>query len=416
MTKTAGVLRSAALLGLTAGAGVAGVVTGASPALAAAPAQGVPAPLAQAAQAPVAAQAVCPQQSLLPAYFYPGATWQAALSTAAAGASIIVNPSSGPGSTFDPNYAQVIDAARAKGAHLWGYIDTKYTTVPISSLQTQIADYSAWYGITDVFFDDVSSSAADLGYYQSASQAVRTATPGASVMLNPGDYPDASYATLGDVINVFEGNYQSYLAVQPPAWAAAQPAGMLASMVSAVPDAQMPSVLALSRQRGTGYIYVTDHVDIATLYEQLPAYWDSELQNVTASCTTTPPPTGGTTPPPTGGTTPPPAGPATPPPTGGTTPPSSGPAAPPATAAPSGGYWMTTADGAVYGFDAPVLGSVAGVHLAKPVVGISSTADGGGYRLVAADGGVFTFGDASFYGSLGNQRLSSPVVGAGASG
>jgi len=41
---------------------------------------------------------------------------------------------------------------------------------------------------------------------------------------------------------------------------------------------------------------------------------------------------------------------------------------------------------------------------------MASTPDGGGYRLVAADGGVFSFGDATFYGSMGGQRLNEPVV------
>jgi hypothetical protein len=51
------------------------------------------------------------------------------------------------------------------------------------------------------------------------------------------------------------------------------------------------------------------------------------------------------------------------------------------------------------------------VHLNAPVVGMASTPDGKGYWLVAADGGVFTFGDAAFYGSMGEVHLNAPVVG-----
>src|ERR1700676_5753685 len=36
----------------------------------------------------------CPLQSILPAYFYPGPDWQAALATATTNSTIIVNPSS----------------------------------------------------------------------------------------------------------------------------------------------------------------------------------------------------------------------------------------------------------------------------------------------------------------------------------
>ena len=34
-----------------------------------------------------------------------------------------------------------------------------------------------------------------------------------------------------------------------------------------------------------------------------------------------------------------------------------------------------------------------------------------GYWLVGSDGGVFSFGDASFYGSMGNTALNKPIVG-----
>ena len=52
----------------------------------------------------------------------------------------------------------------------------------------------------------------------------------------------------------------------------------------------------------------------------------------------------------------------------------------------------------------------------SPVVGMAATPDGNGYWLVAADGGVFTFGAARFFGSMGGQRLSGPVVGMAATG
>ncbi|HEV2991883.1 MAG TPA: phosphatidylserine/phosphatidylglycerophosphate/cardiolipin synthase family protein [Candidatus Angelobacter sp.] len=47
----------------------------------------------------------------------------------------------------------------------------------------------------------------------------------------------------------------------------------------------------------------------------------------------------------------------------------------------------------------------------KAMVGMAATPSGKGYWLVGADGGVFVFGDAGFFGSKGNQSLTSPVVG-----
>ena len=34
-----------------------------------------------------------------------------------------------------------------------------------------------------------------------------------------------------------------------------------------------------------------------------------------------------------------------------------------------------------------------------------------GYYYVASDGGIFTFGDATFEGSMGGKPLDTPIVG-----
>ena len=86
------------------------------------------------------------------------------------------------------------------------------------------------------------------------------------------------------------------------------------------------------------------------------------------------------------------------------------------TVVPGGGhdYWLVAADGGVFSFgDATFYGSMGGKSLAQPIVGITSTLDGKGYWLVAADGGVFSFGDATFYGSMGGKSLAQPIVGVG---
>jgi hypothetical protein len=76
------------------------------------------------------------------------------------------------------------------------------------------------------------------------------------------------------------------------------------------------------------------------------------------------------------------------------------------------GAWMAALDGGVFTFgDATFFGSMGGVRLNQPVVGMAPTPSGRGYWLVASDGGVFSFGDAQFFGSTGAIRLNQPVVG-----
>ncbi len=64
---------------------------------------------------------------------------------------------------------------------------------------------------------------------------------------------------------------------------------------------------------------------------------------------------------------------------------------------------------ATYPFgDAPAPGAAVTSNL--PLVG-AATADNGGYWEVASDGGIFSFGDASFHGSMGGRPLNAPIVG-----
>jgi Glycosyl hydrolase family 26 len=77
-----------------------------------------------------------------------------------------------------------------------------------------------------------------------------------------------------------------------------------------------------------------------------------------------------------------------------------------------GGYWLVASDGGIFSFgDAHFYGSTGGFHLNEPIVGMAATPDGGGYWLVASDGGIFSFGDAHFYGSTGGLHLNKPIVG-----
>lgn len=75
----------------------------------------------------------------------------------------------------------------------------------------------------------------------------------------------------------------------------------------------------------------------------------------------------------------------------------------------SGGYWVTSANGAIVAMDgAPDRGSMSGTALNQPVIGITS-AGSSGYWLLARDGGIFSFG-VSFFGSTGDRSLPSPIV------
>lgn len=145
-------------------------------------------------------------------------------------------------------------------------------------------DYRSWYGIDNIFFDDVSASSSALDYYQAANQIVRTAGPAASVILNPGDYPSTRYATLGDILVVFEGTYQALQTTVPPSWVDRYPSTMFATLVNDVPATALGSALSLAAADHSSYVYASPDTVSTTLYEQVPSYWSSELSDISATC------------------------------------------------------------------------------------------------------------------------------------
>ncbi len=86
------------------------------------------------------------------------------------------------------------------------------------------------------------------------------------------------------------------------------------------------------------------------------------------------------------------------------------------------GYWLVGSDGGIFSFGAAnFFGSMGGISLQRPVVGITPATAHGGYWLVATDGGVFSFGP-NFYGSIPGvglhpagsglpNSLNAPIVG-----
>jgi type VII secretion-associated serine protease mycosin len=78
------------------------------------------------------------------------------------------------------------------------------------------------------------------------------------------------------------------------------------------------------------------------------------------------------------------------------------------------GYWLVGIDGAVYTFKAVYHGSMYGVRLNKPIVGMVSF--GSGYLMVAADGGIFNFSNKPYYGSLGGDPPAIPIASVAAYG
>jgi hypothetical protein len=75
------------------------------------------------------------------------------------------------------------------------------------------------------------------------------------------------------------------------------------------------------------------------------------------------------------------------------------------------GYWVFTDTGRAIPFgNAKWYGDMGNVRLNGPVLVSVASPTGRGYYMVASDGGIFCFGDARFHGSMGSVRLNKPVM------
>ena len=224
------------------------------------------------------------QQSLVPAYFYPGSDWNQAITSKPVPKVMIVDiTSSGAGLAPNRVYQVTLKRARAAGITLAGYVNTDYTHRPVAAVEADVRHYRSWYGVTSIFLDEVSSGRAGLPYYQQLARYIHAASPGSKVVLNPGTYPDEGYLSVGDIVMVYENSYASYERLRVPGWVHNFPAAKFAYAVYNAGPAQLAGVITLALSRHAGYVYVTSGSG-TNPYLSLPSYWPAE-NKIIARCT-----------------------------------------------------------------------------------------------------------------------------------
>jgi hypothetical protein len=223
------------------------------------------------------------QSSVVPAFF-PPQDWSRAATGGRNPAVLILNPASGPGVVPDPVFRPAIAEAKSGGTNVIGYIGTDYAQRPLAQAQAQVRDYRDWYGVTSIFLDQTPTEGSQqLGYYRALARYIHRSAPAAIIWLNPGAYPDRSYMSVGNVVMVFEGPYESYVGLHVPGWARDYPAARFAHTVYATPGPDVTSAVRLSRSRNAGYLYLTDDVG-SNPYSALPSYWPREQAAVAGGC------------------------------------------------------------------------------------------------------------------------------------
>ena len=221
---------------------------------------------------------------LVPAYFYPGedAGGWAALADAAARVPVtaVLNPDSGPGAAPDAEYLAAVNALRAAGGQVIGYVATGYGERPLHEVIAEIETYRTRYPLDGWFLDEMADTATPelLAYYGEVRDHVRQVDPGALLVGNPGTATDPAYAALADVLVTFEDDAGEPGAT--PDWARNRPAqafGHLYYQESG--EAAMLARLRAAEARNVGWVYVTDDAE-PNPWDRLPDYWEAEVAEV----------------------------------------------------------------------------------------------------------------------------------------
>ncbi len=223
---------------------------------------------------------------LVPAYFYPAGKglkeWDRLIASGRKATILaIANPASGPGEKPDPLYAAVLTRADKAGIVLIGYVSTRYAKRPAEQIVEDMARWHRFYPeVRGFFLDEQASAAAKVPFYADLAAHARRILPGARIVANPGTTCEQAYLArkTADVFGLFEGPAAAFSGWRPPRWADDAPGDHVAAIVYDVPrpDA-MHRVLAESRDRNVGMIYVTDARG-ENPYDRLPTYWEDEVK------------------------------------------------------------------------------------------------------------------------------------------
>lgn len=222
-------------------------------------------------------------QMVIPAYFYATkAAWTTLIQNTTPSI-VIANVSNGPGTVVDKQFATVIQAARAAGHRVKGYVYTGYGTRNSTKVLSEIAAWSNLYGVNDFFLDEVSALNSDLPYYRSLVQTAYATNSEWRFMLNPGTAPDPAYFSIlpkeaNVEIVVYEANWSNYTATSLPAWLDTY-ASQSWIMALKATESQMEEAVAIARERKFAGFFATD---VSTFTVGLPSYWAHELE--LASC------------------------------------------------------------------------------------------------------------------------------------
>lgn len=153
--------------------------------------------------------AIIPKTGVIIAlYSYPNSLWQKVYDEKVAHPNVPIvvtfNPSTGPGSNYDGNFASWVSKLQSVGVIMIGYTYDNYASRSLSAINADIDKYVNWYHTDGLFLDEVTNQSWAASHYAAVDDYAKS--KGMKITVgNPGtDIPPSFIGTL-DVFNTSEG-------------------------------------------------------------------------------------------------------------------------------------------------------------------------------------------------------------------
>ena len=221
----------------------------------------------------------------VPAYVEPGsAEWSGFSAGAGSGGGLVIlNPNSGPGSTRSDAWAAAVDSAHASGALVLGYVATGYMGRDPDEIDGDVIQYTTWYGVDGIFFDEVSGpETCDLAvswYGVRAANAHAKLPAGGLVALNPGLISCEAYLDSADIVVVAEDDWKVVNQFAPESWMTNYAPSRFWFLAYDVPPSSLGMAVASVRSWNLGWVFLTDDL-LPNPWDELPTFWDEEVAAV----------------------------------------------------------------------------------------------------------------------------------------
>lgn len=216
--------------------------------------------------------------TIVPFYVYPTTAAIQPLLTAKAANPIvpmivILNPNSGPGVAVDQNYLKAVQALKAAGIVVTGYVHTSYGQRNLNDVRNEILQWNTWYQPDGIFFDEMSLNHP---YYQGITAYTKSLGM-AYTIGNPGTNIDVSAKNDVDILIVFENSILPKLTSYQN-WAAGPKSkiGFLSYNI-----AQYPQGAVAQQSQIFGWMYITpDGGNGTNPWDSLPNYFPAMMQDL----------------------------------------------------------------------------------------------------------------------------------------